>query len=940
MTLKQTNVLTLTDKDLRRRAEQAYATLSPDGTVPDEQVPGQVTDVLNYETKNDFPVPGDPRRYYRSDASGKTYKWDEESSEYVEVVVPTAAVTSVADKTGAVTLDKSDVGLANVVNTGDSATPVEGGTTKFTTGGAFTELAKKADKSEMSVVAGEGADADKTTITLKSGTSATVLTAHQDVSGKADKAADATAGHYATLDASGNLVDSGKGVDTTVTADSANLVTSGAVDTAIKAIDVSSQLVGKLDSAGQAPDFAVSTAYSADHIVRYEGNLYRCIAAVSADNTAKPDADTTHWAKVKLSTDVLTSIKFTAADGALTMADVLARLDTINAQGQHVFFDVSAISSVPQLYLVTIFIDTTANVVRVYDQVTGKIFLGTYDATATLAETLAKAVDSYVSITVTAATLDGVTVTGQTVYLYEGDSADATRLKQTAAYEGQPVTFTVARGFEYFITVSSTLANHFSPSTAHGSANAATSVTLTYQDTSNITTFAGLQGFLASVEADETLTSDAERIAFVESALLPGTNADSQMSNRKAALEIADTWIDNNGVTSYSNPMVVMSAGYFEEAPAEFNSSLTYAVNDRVLYKGISYTCSVAKTSADALTPPEDMYNGSIGHWTVTANDATPLTKHLGVKLARKWCTAGFQFDANETVVLCDSTEEPNAAANMGYYGWAKAFDSSAAYTVNAYCSYSGVAYKCTTAIAAGEATDTPDNDTAHWTVQSDMVKSGLVLLSNTTYPAGSALPYSGWLAIYKNGVRDSSKNIFSCGYNNWERSGVRQYLNSSGAANSWWVADHVGDVKPSQATDWRGYLAGCSASLLAAIKKVKVTTARNTASDGGSYRATYDTFFLPSGTELYGSANANEGTADLYWKQATGLSSASNNNNAGRIHYLQSNHASSSTVWLRSPNTGTSSNVWHCNSNGNLNISYNYNANGSYGLAPACVIY
>lgn len=36
----------------------------------------------------------------------------------------------------------------------------------------------------MSVVAGTGANADKTTITLKTGTSATVLTAHQDISGK------------------------------------------------------------------------------------------------------------------------------------------------------------------------------------------------------------------------------------------------------------------------------------------------------------------------------------------------------------------------------------------------------------------------------------------------------------------------------------------------------------------------------------------------------------------------------------------------------------------------------------------------------------------------------------------------------------------------------------------------------------------------------------
>jgi len=64
--------------------------------------------------------------------------------------VSAAAVKVGNDTTGHVVLGdaltKSDVGLGNVVNTGDSATPVSGGTTKFTTGGAYTELNKKVDK--------------------------------------------------------------------------------------------------------------------------------------------------------------------------------------------------------------------------------------------------------------------------------------------------------------------------------------------------------------------------------------------------------------------------------------------------------------------------------------------------------------------------------------------------------------------------------------------------------------------------------------------------------------------------------------------------------------------------------------------------------------------------------------------------------------------------
>lgn len=49
-------------------------------------------------------------------------------------------------RTGDVNITKSNIGLGSVVNTGDSATPVSGGTTKFTTGGAYTELNKKVNK--------------------------------------------------------------------------------------------------------------------------------------------------------------------------------------------------------------------------------------------------------------------------------------------------------------------------------------------------------------------------------------------------------------------------------------------------------------------------------------------------------------------------------------------------------------------------------------------------------------------------------------------------------------------------------------------------------------------------------------------------------------------------------------------------------------------------
>ena len=89
-------------------------------------------------------------------------------------ILTPSGVYSFNGRTGAVSpasgdYTKSDVGLGNVVNTGDSATPVNGGTTKFTTGGAYIELNKKANK-----------------------------------------VSSPTNGNFAGLDANGNLTDSGK----------------------------------------------------------------------------------------------------------------------------------------------------------------------------------------------------------------------------------------------------------------------------------------------------------------------------------------------------------------------------------------------------------------------------------------------------------------------------------------------------------------------------------------------------------------------------------------------------------------------------------------------------------------------------------------------------------------------------------------------------------
>lgn len=134
-----------------------YASLGSDGKVPSGQLPSYVDDVLEYANLAAFPATGATGIIYIALDTNKTYRWS--GSVYVEIsaspgstdAVPegstnlyftqararqsisasgsisynnstgvisyTESVSSVAGKTGVVTLTKSDVGLGNVENT-------------------------------------------------------------------------------------------------------------------------------------------------------------------------------------------------------------------------------------------------------------------------------------------------------------------------------------------------------------------------------------------------------------------------------------------------------------------------------------------------------------------------------------------------------------------------------------------------------------------------------------------------------------------------------------------------------------------------------------------------------------------------------------------------------------------------------------------------------
>lgn len=129
------------------------ATLDATGVIPSTQLPSYVDDVKEYANLAGFPATGETGKIYIALDTNKTYRWS--GSTYIVITaspgstdaVPegsvnlyytnaraaaAAPVQSVAGKTGAVSLTKSDVGLANVDNTADSAKNVLSAT-KLTT---------------------------------------------------------------------------------------------------------------------------------------------------------------------------------------------------------------------------------------------------------------------------------------------------------------------------------------------------------------------------------------------------------------------------------------------------------------------------------------------------------------------------------------------------------------------------------------------------------------------------------------------------------------------------------------------------------------------------------------------------------------------------------------------------------------------------------------
>lgn len=164
-------------------------------------------------------------------------------------------------------------------------------------------------------------------------------------------------------------------------------------------------------------------------------------------------------------------------------------------------------------------------------------------------------------------------------------------------------------------------------------------------------------------------------------------------------------------------------------------------------------------------------------------------------------------------------------------------------------------------------------------------------------------------------------------GSNNWSQSAARQYLNSDKAADAYWTPKTKWDRPPGYVATTAGFLKGLDGDFVSVLGKVVKTTSQNTVTDGGGGIQSEELVFLPSRSEIYGSAEimgVNEGAIYDYYKNATDADRIKDQGTAARYWFL------------RTPYASYASHVRHVASSG---VLYGNGAGHAGGLVPACCI-
>ena len=323
-----------------------------------------------------------------------------------------------------------------------------------------------------------------------------------------------------------------------------------------------------------------------------------------------------------------------------------------------------------------------------------------------------------------------------------------------------------------------------------------------------------------------------------------------------------------------------------------------------------------------------------------------------GMYIQSHYAMQGVQFDQNEGffVVPAGGLAPGTFHFTMGN-SWGSNVVSGEVYSFTTTQSYAeGDIWQL--GKANSEVSGLPDAAPSTWrvrtykavgTVQAGLAATPTEVLELTASSSGTDLGTLSSSTKYgTSGLNNMQRAAY--GYNRWGQSAMRQFLNSSAAADAWWTPQNPYDRRPDQLATLPGFMAGFDEAFLNIIQPVKVVTALNTVSDSeiGTTETTYDTFFPTSLEQEYivPQLVGAEGEYWEYWKRRLGLSSPQGsgaaNTNPNHIRYAYNARTSAQYCRLRSAYRGTALSAWYVNSSG---YAYGYSATYAFRCAPACVI-
>ena len=219
----------------------------------------------------------------------------------------------------------------------------------------------------------------------------------------------------------------------------------------------------------------------------------------------------------------------------------------------------------------------------------------------------------------------------------------------------------------------------------------------------------------------------------------------------------------------------------------------------------------------------------------------------------------------------------------------------------------------------------------------------------HTGYPANSVTLITERIISLKcfdaieSGNSDSNRRSY--GNNRWIYSNIRRWLNSQAAAGKWYAAQHSADAPPSNANVWSnyneydgeaGFLAGFSASFVAALLTTTHTVGKASVDGGGTETCT-DKIFFASSTEVGLTGDVTCGSKLALFTDDASRQAKPTAEAVSKSEYKNSSLNANSPWWwwLIDAYASYSYNVRYVNTGGTLNGNYAYN--GSRGVRPLC---